>query len=65
MGRMNITTSCDIDVISRIDRHGISRSAALEFGAKFLLAQKGIGKFPENKLSDNLAKAQKRLHEKD
>lgn len=57
------SATVDPDLKDLADKNFIKTSRALEFGYKFLLAEKGLTDFPENSLIKKLAKSMTQLSE--
>lgn len=58
-----VPTNCllRLDLKKLAEDEKISFSKALEFGVKFLLAEKGVLDYPDNKLLTNISKLQNAL----
>lgn len=54
--KVNVTTTLDLELRQLLDRNFIPASKALEFGAKFLLAENDFMDYPENSLSEKIPK---------
>jgi phage regulator Rha-like protein len=62
--RLNITTSIDAEIRGIAKDNNIALSDALEFGIKFLVAQKDGFGFPDNKLSEKVRSLTSMLQDK-
>ena len=62
--KINITTSIDPNLWQSARDNLISWSEALEFGIKFLVAEKDLGDYPENSLSEKIKRVHEKLQEK-
>lgn len=61
--KIPVTTNINSKIKKMLEEEGININRALEFGAKFLLAEVGAMDYPMCKMSNNLANIQKTMEE--